>query len=219
MKRMSDSNLGDFKILTDLLISIKGLDAADDLAQAFIDIIYEYFQESLVLLRLFSSVPYAALAMQDKQLVNKKANDSGTAHLYNDGTPILTLLWVAGAKDRLEQASQISGVPVYSIGIERIYMLRLCQCYPCNSKKWNLISDYLIHGICNRIIPRKGHADEYSGMLYVKHAGIDKDEQRRMVVPCQEFVAENNVKTVLGFGGGYLITLHSRPYSHSQMKS
>jgi hypothetical protein len=199
MKRMSDSNLDDFKILTDLVISIKGLDAADDLAQAFIDIIYEYFQESLVLLRLFSSVPYAALAMQDKQLVDKKANDSGTAHLYNDGTPILTLLGTRGQKSDWNKRHKSQGfrcIPlVSSTYVASLSMLSM------QFKKMEF--DFGLFDTWNTTIVAKGHADEYSGMLYVKHAGIDKDEQRRMVVPCQEFVAENNVKTVLGFGGGY----------------
>lgn len=41
------------------------------------------------------------------------------------------------------------------------------------------------------------------GLLYVNHSGRDKDEQGRMIVPRQEFVAENNVRTTLGFGSGY----------------
>jgi hypothetical protein len=199
MKRMSDSNLGDFRILTDSLIRIKGLDAAEDLAQAFIDIIYEYFQESLVLLRLFSSVPYAALPVQDKQLVDKKANDSGTAHLYNDGTPILTLLGTRGQKSDWNERNKSQGfrcIPlVSSTYVASLSMLSM------QFKKMEF--DFGLFDTWDTTIVAKGHADKYSGMLYVNHAGIDKDEQGRMVVPRQEFVAENNVKTIVGFGSGY----------------
>jgi len=52
-------------------------------------------------------------------------------------------------------------------------------------------------------IAAKGHADEHAGMLYVNDATIDRDEQGRMIVPRQDFVAANNVKSVLGFGIGY----------------
>ena len=98
MKKMSGANASDFEILFNSVKRIKVLDTAEELAQAFIEVIYEYFQESLVLLRLFSSVPYGALPAQDRQLVDKKAKDSGSAHLYNEGTPVLTLLGTRGEK-------------------------------------------------------------------------------------------------------------------------
>ena len=48
-----------------------------------------------------------------------------------------------------------------------------------------------------------GRADRYRGLLYIRDAGIDRDQQGRMIVPKQDFVAANGVKTTLGSGSGY----------------
>lgn len=199
MKKMSDSTPTDFEILLNSVNRIKGIDTAAALAQAFIDIIYEYFQESLVLLRLFASVPYAALPTLDKQLVGKKADDSGTAHLYNDGTPILTLLGTRGQKSDWNERHKSQGfrcVPLVSSAyVASLSMLSM------QFKKMQF--DFGLFDTWDTTVVAKGRADEYTGMLYIHHAGTGKDDQGRMIVPHQEFVAEYNVKTVLGFGGGY----------------
>jgi len=199
MKKMSDANPDDFEFLLDSVKRIKAFDTAEDLAQAFIDIIYDHFQDSLVLLRLFSSVPYAALLAEDKKLVDKKANDSGTAHLYKDGTPILTLLGTRGQKSDWNERHKSQGfrcIPlVSSTYVASLSMLSM------QFKKMEF--DFGLFDTWDTTIVAKGHANEYSGMLYIRHACTERDEQGRMIVPHQEFVAEYNVKTVLGFGDGY----------------
>lgn len=196
---MSDANSSDFEILLNSVKSIQGIDTAEELAQEFIDIIFEYFQGSLVLLRLFSTVPYATLPTQDRQLVDKKAAASGTAHLYNDGTPILTLLGTRGQKSEWNERSASQGfrcIPLVSSGyVSSLSMLSM------QFRKMNIAPGSF--DTWDTTIVARGRADEYSGMLYVNNAAIDKDEQGRMIVPRQEFVAENNVRTVLGFGSGY----------------
>lgn len=199
VKKISGANHGDFEILQNSVKRIKKLDTAEELAQAFIDIIYEYFQKSLVLLRLFSSVPYSALSTEDRQLVDKKANDSGTAHLYNDRTPILTLLGTRGQKSDWNVRPKSQGfrcIPLVSSAyVASLSMLSM------QFRKMNF--DFGLFDTWDTTIVAKGRADGYPGMLYINDAGIDKDEQGRMIVPRQEFVAENNVKTVVGFGDGY----------------
>ena len=199
MKKMSDSVPDDFEILLNSVNRMKGYNTAADLAQAFVDIIYDYFQDSLLLLRLFSSVPYAALPMEDKQLVDKKANDSGTAHLCNERTPILTLLGTRGQMSDWNERHKSQGfrcIPLVSSAyVASLSMLSM------QFKKMEF--DFGLFDTWYTTIVAEGRTDEYSGMLYVNHAGTDKDERGRMIVPHQAFVAENNIKTVVGFGGGY----------------
>lgn len=199
IKKISDATPGDFEYLLNMVKRTYAVDAAEKLAQAFVDTIYEYFQESLVLLRLFSSVPYAVLPVQDRQLVDKKANDSGTAHLYSDRTPILTLLGTRGKKPDWNERSKSQGfrcIPLVSSGyVASLSMLAM------QFRKMNF--DLGLFDDWEATIITKGRADQFSGMLYVNNAGIEKDELGRMIVPRQEFVAENNVMTTLGFGGGY----------------
>jgi len=109
MKKLSAAHPSDFALLSDSTKKLSGFDSVEGLAQAFVDIIFERFQDSLVLLRLFSSLPYSALHPQDQQLVDKKANDSGTRHLYKDSTPVLTLLGTRGHQTDWNQRSKSQG--------------------------------------------------------------------------------------------------------------
>lgn len=199
MKKLSDANPVDFETLLNSVKKIKELNTAEEVAQAFIDLIYEYFQESLVLLRLFSSVPYSALSAQDKQLVDKKAIDTGTVHLYKDGTPILTLLGTRGQKSEWNERNKSQGFRCIPL-VSGAYVASLSM-LAMQFRKMNF--DFELFDAWDKTFVAKGRADQYSGMLYVNHSGSDKDEQGRMIVPRQEFVAENNVRTTLGFGSGY----------------
>ena len=72
MKRLSDATNSDFAFLLDSTKKLSGFNNLEEVAQSFIDVVYEYFQKSLVLLRLFSSFPYSALSIKDKRLVKKR---------------------------------------------------------------------------------------------------------------------------------------------------
>ena len=48
-----------------------------------------------------------------------------------------------------------------------------------------------------------GGADRYRGTLHIGDAGSERDGQGRMVVPRQEFVVGNGVKSVFGLGSGF----------------
>lgn len=199
MKKLSEANPSDFARLSNSTKKLSEFNSVDEIAQAFVDNIFECFQESLVLLRLFSSLPYSVLPPQDQQLVDKKAIDSGTSHLYWDTTPILTLLGTRGQKPEWNQRTTSQGfrcIPLVSSGyVASLSMLSM------QFKTMNF--DLALLDTWYTAIVANAHADEYTGMLYVNHAGMDKDELGRMVVPRQEFVTENNVKTALGFGSGY----------------
>lgn len=197
--KMSQANPYDFKKLLDSTNKLSGFHTTERMAQAFIDIIYDQFQESLVLLRLFTSVPYSALPDQDRLLVDKKIKDSGTTPLFSDKTPVLALLGSRGQEADWNDRRTSKGfrcIPLVSSGyVESLSMLSM--------QFRTMRFDLKLFDNWNSTVVINGHANEYAGMLYVNHAGTDRDEQGRMIVPRQEFVAENNVKTVLGFGGGY----------------
>ena len=199
VKKLSEANSGDFEMLLSSVKIIKGLGTAQEQAQKFVDTIYEYFQESLVLLRLFSSVPYSALPILDMQLFDKKVKDSGHARRCNDRTPVLTLLATRGQKPDWNERVRSHGfrcIPLVSGEyVSSLSMLSM------QFRKMNLAPG--LFDTWETAVVARGRADEFSGMLYVNNAGTDKDELGRMIVPRQEFVAENNVRTVLGFGNGY----------------
>lgn len=199
MGKLSEASHRDFERLMDSTQKLRGFGSLDAAAQAFVDTLYEQFQESLVLLRLFASLPYSALPPCDRELVDKKAADSGTASLYRADTPILTLLGTRGQRPEWNNRSMSEGfrcIPLVSSGyVGSLSMLSM----QFKAMKLDL-------GLLDRwdsTVATSGHADQFTGMLYVKDAGTDQDEQGRMAVPRQQFVAENQVKTALGFGTGY----------------
>ncbi len=199
MKRLSGATVSDFAALSYSTRKLQGFDTLDQSAQAFIDIVFEQFQDSMVLLRLFSSVPYSALSNDDRQLVDKKTNESGTRHLCRDTTPVLTLLGTRGQRADWNQRSKSQRfrcIPLVSSGYVSSLSMLSMQFQTMNF-------DLSLLDRLDSTNAVDDHAHEYPGMLYVKHAGIDRDEQGRMIVPHQDFVAENNVKTTLGFGTSY----------------
>lgn len=199
MKLLSTATPADFSHLAQLTQNLPQSDNLQNAAQAFIDVIYDYFRESIILLRMFTTVSYSELSPTDKQLVDKKGIDTGTANLINNDTPVLTLLgtrgrnedWNDRAKSKrfrcipLPSAAYVGGLSMLSMQF-RVMSLDLAL-----FDSWG--ADFVA----------KGGADKYSGMLYIPDSAADKDEKGRMAVPAQDFVMENSVKTTLGFGSGY----------------
>ena len=199
MKKISEANPNDFDFLLSATKALKGFATAQELAQAFVDTSYEHFSTSLILLRLFSTAPYSVLSSQDRQLVDRKANDSETAHLLNDRVPVLTLLGTRGRNDDWNERDKSQGfrcIPLISSKYVRSLSMLSMQFK-------NMNFDFSRFDNRDISVFDEGSADRRSRMLYVKDARADRDDQDRMVVPRQEFVAEYGVKTVLGFGCGY----------------
>jgi hypothetical protein len=199
MKKLSDATGSDFETLIQSTKTPGGSDTVAAAAQGFVDTLYREFQPSLVLLRLFSSLPYASLLPEDQKLVAKKCEAAGTGGLLTDATPVLTLLGTRGHRPEWNQRSQSEGfrcIPLVSSGyVGSLSMLSM------QFRKMNLDLGTLDRW--QEEVVAANRADQFKGMLYVEDAARDKDEQGRMVVPRQEFVAENGVKTALGFGAGY----------------
>lgn len=199
MNKLSNAKPADFEVLLDATKKLTAFTTAEELAQAFIDIVYERFMNSFVLLRLFASLPYSILPKQDRQLVDKKAIGFGTANLLKNNTPVLTLLGTRGQRDEWNRRQESQGfrcIPLLSSDyVESLPMLAM--------QFDSMHFDLKLLDTWNTAVAAKGHANEYTGMLYVNHAGINRDAKGRMIVPRQEFVAESNVKTAIGFGSGY----------------
>jgi hypothetical protein len=43
----------------------------------------------------------------------------------------------------------------------------------------------------------------WSGLFYVPDAAATKDQNQRFIIPAQDFVREQNIRTVFGVGGAY----------------
>lgn len=198
-KRMSEAIVADYEELRLKIGKIGGCVSAQEAAELFVGILYDYFQGSLVLLRLFITVRYDRLPEEDRLFVDKRGRDTRTSHLIRGATPIFTLLGTRGAMpewDDRRQSQHFRCIPLASTAfVSSLSML---------SRQFESVGfDLGLIDAWETAVAAKGRADGYRGMLYIRDAGIERDSQGRMIVPKQEFVAASGVQTVLGFGSGY----------------
>lgn len=199
MKRMSEAAVADFEELQQEMQGVAGCVCAQETAQMLVERLYGRFSDSLVLLRLFMTIPYAELPEEDRRFVDGRGRDTNTSHLINGATPIFTLLGSRGemaAWNDRRASSHFRCIPLASTAfVSSLSML---------SRQFESVGlDLGLIDVWETKVVSIGCADQYRGVLYIRDAGIDRDVQGRMVVPKQEFVGANGVKSVFGFGSGY----------------
>jgi len=199
MKRMSEAAAADFEELQQEMQGIAGCVCAQEAAQMLVKKLYGRFSDSLVLLRLFMTIPYAGLPEEDRRFVDGRGRDTNTSHLINGATPIFTLLGTRGemaAWNDRRASSHFRCIPLASTAfVSSLSML---------SRQFESVGlDLGLIDVWETKVVSIGRADQYRGVLYIRDAEIDRDVQGRMVVPKQEFVGANGVKSVFGFGSGY----------------
>ena len=196
-KRLSEATAAELQ--REIQGAMSGCDCLEEAAQRFVDMLYGRFGGSLVLLRLFMTIPYAGLPQEDQSFVDRRGRDTHTSHLIHAATPIFTLLGSRGARpewnDRRASA-HFRCIPLPSTAfVATLSML---------SRQLESVGfDLGLIDAWETKVAALGRADQYRGMLYIRDAGIDRDQQGRMIVPKQDFVAENGVRTTLGVGSGY----------------
>jgi len=199
MKFLSEAHADDFRILVERIHALPEFKNAEEAAQGFVGVLYDYFCDSLVLLRLFITLRYDQLPEEDRRFVDGRGRATNTSHLIHDSTPIFTLLGTRGKKpewnDRRASA-HFRCIPLASTAFVASLSM-LSRQFESVGLELGLIDSWEAN------VASIGRADQFRGMLYIGDAGIDKDLQGRMIVPRQDFVAESGVKTCLGFGSGY----------------
>lgn len=199
MTRLSSATAEDFAPLAWDRRDAGDFFSAQDAAQAFVDELFERFRESLVLLRLFTTVPFCRLSERDQDLVRAKAGQAGAASALRDQTPVLALLGTRGSQatwnDR-EGSERFRCIPLLSTAYVRsLSMLSLH--FQSVGFDLDLVDRWADE------LSAPGRAASFRGTLHIPDAATDRDPQGRMAVPAQDFVAKHGVKTAFGFGAGY----------------
>jgi len=199
MKLLSEANADDFKILLGKVQAFSKFETAEEAAQQFIGVLFDYFSASLVLLRLFTTMRYDELPEEDRRFVDGRGRDTNTSHLIHAATPIFTLLGTCGNRpewsDRRASA-HFRCIPLASTAFVSSLSM-LSRQFESVGLDLSLVDEW------ETKVTSTGRADRFRGMLYVGDAGIDRDSQGRMIVPKQDFVAASGVKSTFGFGSGY----------------
>lgn len=202
-QRLLAAATADYGELQEEMRWITDCSCVQEAAQRFVEMLYGRFSDSLVLLRLFVTPRYDELPDEDRLFVDERGRATNTSHLIHAATPIFTLLGTRGARpewnDRRASA-HFRCIPLAStVFVASLSMLS--RQFESVGLDLGLIDDW------ESTVASVGRADHFRGVLHIRDAAADRDSQGRMIVPKQDFVAAYGVKSVFGFGSGYV----SRP--------
>jgi hypothetical protein len=172
----------------------------EQMAQKFIDVIYDEFEESLALARLFISVPYEDLPTFNQKFVKNLAVQLNIESELKNETPILSLLGTRGNEPEWNDNRKSQG----HLGIPLVSP-EFVDTIPMVSRLLNQIG----LGLNWISLPNESFTmntkSDITGTFLVKDAKNDRDSQNRKIIPMQDFVADYKIKTVFGFGGRYIV--------------
>lgn len=201
-KKISELSLEELVDLNNKLTDkLAGCNALEDAAQQYMSVLYEAASDSIILSRLFATIPFEELPESNKKFVKNLAQSAGISELIKERTLVLTLLGSRGVKpewnDRRNSQGHI-GIPLASSDfIGRIPMMsRLLKQLGCGID-WIDSND-------TELVLRT--FKNLSGIFFVRDALTEEDNNGRKIIAAQDFVEKEKVKTVFGIGGCYLGT-------------
>ena len=176
---------------------VKQSKSLEEAAQALATALHTQFQESVVLARVYFTVPFGALPATNKAFVQKLAESAEAASDLKATTPVLSLIGTAGQEvdwnDRRKSKDHV-GIPLTSSAfVDAIPMISRLL------KELGVPLDWV--DTQDAEIVKK--MDRAAGLFFVENAAEATDHQGRKIIPAQDFVSGHNVKTVFGVGGGY----------------
>ena len=163
-------------------------EAAQELATA----LHTEFDESVVIARVFVTVPFDALPPTNKAFVQNLAESAGAASDLKATTPVLSLIGTHGQEgdwcDRRKSKGH-AGIPLISSAfVGAIPMIsRLLR-------EFGVPIDWVDSHDPGIIIEHIGRS---AGLFFVDNAAEATDQEGRKIIAAQDFVSANNVRSVL----------------------
>lgn len=200
MSKISDATYSFATLESMVKAGLKGCTCLEDAAQITTNVIYDEFKDSIVLTRLFATVPFGELPTTNQKFVRRLATSAGIVSLVNDEMPVLSLLGTRGAEagwnSRHDSQGHV-GIPLASGDfIESIPMMSRLL------KELGLGLDWIDNQDTEIATQTMG---KLAGVFYVPDAKTAVDQKSRKIIVAQDFVTTYNVKTVFGLGGGYML--------------
>ncbi|MEW6351393.1 MAG: hypothetical protein AB1646_20260 [Thermodesulfobacteriota bacterium] len=201
MKAISRHDIPLRDALVGQIEDISGITSVEEVAQTSMEILYDHFSHTVVLARLFATVPFGELPATNKQIVRGLAQSAHNEQGLRNNTLVLSLLGTRGMEskwnDRLGSQGHV-GIPLISSSfISSIPMLsRLLR-------QLGAELDWFEQADCGIVDDR--NLSRFGGLFYVRDAATEVDRQGRKVIVAQDFVRDYGIKTVFGFGGGMLV--------------
>lgn len=168
--------------------------AAQELTKAF----HERFDESVILARVFVTVPFGKLPQYNAKFVRDLAESNGVAGDLKPNTPVLSLIGTHGQEqewtDRRKSKGHV-GIPLISSSfVGAIPMISRLL------KELGVPLEWVDRHDSEMIIRTMGSS---AGLFFVDDASEATDHQGRKIIAAQDFVSAQNVKSVFGLGGAY----------------
>ena len=164
-------------------------------AQTLVNELYAHWKESIVLARMFVTVPYGKLPEENMYFVRSMAESADAAEQLKADTPVLSLIGTHGREtdwnDRHNSKGH-KGIPLISAAfVKEIPMMTRLLLEMGVPVQWVDVHDL-------EFLKKLG-----SGLFYVEDAAEEVDMQGRKIIPAQDFVNNYNIQTVFGSGGPY----------------
>jgi len=195
--KISSASVLDINSLLNTIKSTLGNETSvEETAKNFVTEFYNKFEDSIVLLRLFVAIQYSELPGYIQSFAEKLA---GTANLtLSPDNYVLTLFGTIG-KEKAWHDRKVSqghqGIPLpTSDFVKAIPMMSALLEQLGFNLGW-------IRGDPDIVAQ---HIGKLMGSFYVEDAATTKDSKGRNIIAAQDFVRKYSVKSVLGFGGGYV---------------
>lgn len=200
MARLNDYSSNEIKDFRDRMHEeLQHCAHLQEAAQRCARLLYTEFPESIVLVRLFVTLPFKDLPSRDQDFVTQLTDAKGLLPLLNEKTSVLSLLGTYGIEsdwqDRYQSKGHL-GIPLVSSSfVGSIPMVsRLMSDMGIDLAGFDEEDkDIVIKSLGQTV-----------GVFYVRDAKTRLDQQNRKIVSAQDFVADYDIKTVFGLGGSYL---------------
>ncbi len=168
------------EIQEDLKGTLDGAHSLEEAAQQFVDVVYGNFNESLVLLRVFVTIPMAELPKEVCAFVEDLAKEAGVP--MEQTSHVLTLLGTAGIASQWnnrESSKGHQGIPLATPDfVTSIPMMSALLEQLGFELGW-------IRGAPEIVAHKIGRM---SGTFYVPEASSTKDDNGRLIISAQDFV-------------------------------
>lgn len=186
------------KTLENLRPGLAGATALEHAAALVARFLYDHFEAGTALARVYAVVPYRDLEPAVAGFVDELAGKAGQSSHVTPTTPVLTLLGTHGAKaewcDRTMSAGH-RGIPLVSA--------EFVQAIPMVARLLKEVGVDLSWLDDAPEVNTRRLLGGFNGLFFVEDAATARDALGRLIIPAQDFVEENDVKTVFGMGGFY----------------
>ena len=169
-------------------------------AQRYAEQLYGDFGSS-ALIRIYATIPYAKLPEDLRSFAHRLASGAGVANELYPDTQTLCLMGSKGKRpewsDRLQSKGHQAIPLVSSKFVQAIPMItRLLN-------EFGIGTDWLDRPDKTSMITKS--MGKIATVFYVPDATTFRDPSDRLVIPAQDFVKQNGIKTVFGVGGAYAV--------------